>query len=166
PPNFYETSGNDNVTISVGGPGDSELPEWVTYDPNLQKFTINPPPGFVGEIQVEVTVEDDQGNEDGDTFSIIINEGEPDTPAAQDATNQSESPTNQQYAGVTDAEIRALWNTDNVFGTGLIDSEANDLSTTDTAGTDLQLASFGSLSGKIQSEQLLRDVTDLVADRS
>lgn len=133
-------------------------------DPSSLRFLVNPPEDFVGEVDIQITVEDSQGNEATDTFKIIIQEGEPDNQASL-----GESGENQGSKQAFNAQVRDLWNPDSIFGSdSLVADTADGLenSTFLTAEADLQLARFGAISTKLQSEHLLQDADVIVTDRT
>ena len=158
PQNFYATGdgSRDGVTISARGVGNCSLPDWLVFDPDTLRFSVNPPTDFVDVLDVEITVEDSDGNQAVDTFRLLIMEGEFE---GDEAADMAASEAAALFDQALVAEIRALWNTDSIFGEASLDGDVGGKQGYQGIAAEMSAARFGSVSGKIQSAQLLRDAT-------
>jgi len=63
----------DALSYSASLADDSALPSWLTFDTATQTFSGTPDNNDVGNIDVEVTVNDNEGETASDVFSLFIN---------------------------------------------------------------------------------------------
>ena len=52
------------------------LPAWITFDPRSGTFTAKPPADFSGELVIEVTARDEQGNEVKTQFRLRVGDAQ------------------------------------------------------------------------------------------
>ena len=58
---FQHASQPDGFTLSAAMADGSPLPSWVSFDPAAGTFTLRPPQGTVGDLQLTITARDRQG---------------------------------------------------------------------------------------------------------
>ena len=69
---FTHSDPNATITLSAKRPDGRDLPNWVSFDPRTGTFKITPPPGFEGELEIEVTARDEKGNEVKTQFKLNV----------------------------------------------------------------------------------------------
>jgi hypothetical protein len=63
------------------------LPAWITFDPRSGTFTAKPPADFSGELVIEVTARDEQGNEVKTQFRLRVGDAQL-VPAGRNALSE------------------------------------------------------------------------------
>jgi hypothetical protein len=64
---------------------DSNLPNWVQFDPSTGVFEVTPPKGFKGKLDLKVIARDDDGREAVAIFQMFIGEQTTDRPQSRDS---------------------------------------------------------------------------------
>lgn len=69
---FTHSDPNATITLSAKLEDGRDLPAWVSFDPRTGSFKVAPPPGHVGDLEIEVSARDDKGNEVKTKFKLTI----------------------------------------------------------------------------------------------
>lgn len=69
---FTHSDPNATVTLSAKLEDGRDLPAWVSFDPRTGSFKVAPPPGYAGDLEIEVIARDDKGNEVKTKFKLTI----------------------------------------------------------------------------------------------
>jgi hypothetical protein len=72
PDAFAHTDPNASVALSATQADGQALPNWVSFDPQTGKFTMQPPPGAQGVVTIKVVARDDSGKEAVTTFKVVL----------------------------------------------------------------------------------------------
>ncbi|WP_119680974.1 DUF4347 domain-containing protein [Indioceanicola profundi] len=92
PPRTFVAIGSASVTVEATLADGSPLPSWISFDPATGTFTIAPPPGTEGEIEVRVTARTSNGQSAATEFGIEIGRGNVQAPGLQRAPGQQQAP--------------------------------------------------------------------------
>lgn len=67
---FVAPSESVSLTVSARLANGRPLPSWLSFNPASGSFQGTPPPGFRGELTIEVVARDNQGHEAHTTFKL------------------------------------------------------------------------------------------------
>jgi len=87
---FMVSTPGQQLTLTAEQANGTPLPPWLSFNSNTRRFEGQPPPNFVGELNLKVTARDGQGGEAEAQFRLQI--GSPDN-AVPDAIQVPNSPT-------------------------------------------------------------------------
>ena len=77
---FSDIDSGDTLTYSarlvVDGAYETDLPEWLSFDPQTRTFSGTPPAGETGEFEIRVIATDLAGATASESFTLTIEEGE------------------------------------------------------------------------------------------
>jgi hypothetical protein len=107
---FAHTRSEAILTLVARQSNGQPLPGWVLFNPQAGTFTVTPPPGFTGELEIQVTARDNDGREAAATFKFNVGSGlQPDTrpqgdqaPAPAPAPAPGATPPRTGRLGVSD----------------------------------------------------------------
>jgi hypothetical protein len=85
---FIHSSKDAVIRLQAKQADDSNLPNWVQFDPATGVFTVTPPPDFKGKLDLKVLARDDDGREALAMFQMFI--GEQTAPQPQSRESFSE----------------------------------------------------------------------------
>lgn len=95
PPRTFLAEGAMQITIEASMADGRPLPSWVRFDPREGSFTLKPPAGFDGSLEVRVTAHTEQGRSASAVFKIAIS-GKGDENAARGDIAQSKPSLSEQ----------------------------------------------------------------------
>ncbi|MFM8769922.1 MAG: putative Ig domain-containing protein, partial [Rubrivivax sp.] len=72
---FAHTRAEAVLTVVARQPNGDPLPPWILFNPQAGTFTVTPPPGFTGEVQIQVIARDNDGREALATFKFNVGSG-------------------------------------------------------------------------------------------
>jgi hypothetical protein len=72
---FAHTKPDATVVLTAKLVDGQDLPAWIRFDPRSGTFQINPPPGLVEELRINVTARDGEGREASSIFRFFIGDG-------------------------------------------------------------------------------------------
>ncbi|NJN12549.1 MAG: hypothetical protein HC815_33155 [Richelia sp. RM1_1_1] len=81
---FNDVDALDELTYSVTLEDDSELPDWLTFNPETRTFSGTPTNDNVGNLNIKVVATDKQGTTASDTFTLEV-ENTNDVPTLESA---------------------------------------------------------------------------------
>jgi hypothetical protein len=87
---FMVSTPGQQLALTAEQANGTPLPPWLSFNSNTRRFEGQPPPNFVGELNLKVTARDGQGGEAEAQFRLQI--GSPDN-AVPDAIQVPNSPT-------------------------------------------------------------------------
>jgi hypothetical protein len=100
---FRHTDPNAQVAVLATQADGSPLPEWLRINLTTGRVVVQPPPDFVGVVEVRLAARDAAGNRAETTFTITVGEGE----VAESPTPQA--PADQRSSIDTPADIAVLF---------------------------------------------------------
>lgn len=69
---FVHTDANATVSLEAVQADGAPLPAWMAFDPASGTFTVEPPPGVEGTVEVRVIARDSEGREAVTIFKIKV----------------------------------------------------------------------------------------------
>jgi hypothetical protein len=69
---FVHSRADATVLLQAKLANGAPLPGWISFDPRSGTFTTQPPEDFSGEVVIEVTARDEQGNEVKTQFRLRV----------------------------------------------------------------------------------------------
>jgi hypothetical protein len=72
---FVHTKADASILLTAKLVDGQDLPAWIRFDPRSGTFQINPPPGLVEELRINVTARDGEGREASSIFRFFIGDG-------------------------------------------------------------------------------------------
>lgn len=123
---FDDIDAGDNLTLNATLSDGSALPNWLSFDANIQTFSGTPGNNDVGSLDIKVTATDVGGLSVDDTFSVIVN-------------NTNDAPM------VSNAIADQTTNEDNAFNSVLPISTFDDIDAGDNLTLSATLADGGTL---------------------
>ena len=97
---FAHTRAEAVLTVTAQQTNGQPLPNWVLFNAQAGTFLVTPPPGFTGELEVQVIVRDTDGREATANFKFNVGAGTMiDTRPPAD---QAPAPRPQGRLGITD----------------------------------------------------------------
>ena len=85
---FIHSNKDAVIKLEAKQTDNSSLPNWVQFDPVSGVFTVTPPKGFKGKLDLKVVARDDDGREATALFQLFV--GEQDAPRPQSREGLSE----------------------------------------------------------------------------
>lgn len=98
PRRTFLAEGAMQITIEATMADGRPLPSWVRFDPREGSFTLNPPPGFEGSLEVRVSARTEQGQSASAEFKIVV--------AGKDEENSARSEPAQSKPSLSE-QLRA-----------------------------------------------------------
>ncbi len=83
PADMFSDPEGDPLQYSVRMADGSQLPAWMTIDPDTMTLSGNAPHASAGTYEIEILAKDDKNAQNSDTFSIVIQQGNA-VPVARD----------------------------------------------------------------------------------
>jgi hypothetical protein len=71
---FKHSDANAKVTVNATMADGRPLPDWIKFDPVSGRFTVTPPEGSSGAMDIKVTARDEKGNVAATQFLLHITE--------------------------------------------------------------------------------------------
>jgi hypothetical protein len=103
---FAHTRAEAVLTLVARQTNGQPLPPWVMFNPQSGTFMVTPPPGFTGEIEIQVIARDNDGREASANFKFNVGSGaqrDGQSPADRPATPQpGATPPRQGHLGITE----------------------------------------------------------------
>ena len=72
---FAHTRAEAVLTVVARQTNGQPLPPWVLFNPQAGTFTVTPPPGFTGELEIQVIARDNDGREAAANFKFNVGSG-------------------------------------------------------------------------------------------
>lgn len=72
PSNIFSDPDDDDITLSASLQDDSELPEWLSFEPSSGEFSGTPLSADIGTITIKVTADDGLGESVSDEFELEV----------------------------------------------------------------------------------------------
>lgn len=72
---FAHTRPEAVLTVTARLTDGRPLPNWVLFNPQSGTFTVTPPPGFTGELEIQVIARDNDGREATANFKFNVGSG-------------------------------------------------------------------------------------------
>ena len=82
---FIHSNKDAVIKLQAKQADDSNLPNWVQFDPSTGVFEVTPPKGFKGKLDLKVIARDDDGREAVAIFQMFIGEQTTDRPQSRDS---------------------------------------------------------------------------------
>lgn len=82
---FIHSNKDAVVKLEAKQADDSNLPNWVQFDPNTGVFEVTPPKDFKGKLDLKVIARDDDGREAVAIFQMFIGEQTTDRPQSRES---------------------------------------------------------------------------------
>lgn len=73
---FVHARADATILLQAKLASGDNLPAWITFDPRSGTFTAKPPADFSGELVIEVTARDEQGNEVKTQFRLRVGDAQ------------------------------------------------------------------------------------------
>ena len=77
PANTFSDADSDSLTYTATKSDDTDLPAWLSFDPNTRTFSGTPQAANIGTVSVKVTANDSNGGTISDTFNIVVSNAAP-----------------------------------------------------------------------------------------
>ena len=85
---FIHSSKDAVIRLQAKQADDSNLPNWVQFDPVTGVFTLTPPPDFKGKLDLKILARDDDGREAVALFQMFIGEQTAPQPQSRDSFSE------------------------------------------------------------------------------
>lgn len=72
---FAHTRAEAVLTVIARQTNGDPLPPWVLFNPQAGTFTVTPPPGFTGQLEIQVIARDNDGREAAANFKFNVGSG-------------------------------------------------------------------------------------------
>jgi hypothetical protein len=97
---FAHTRADAVLSVDAKQTDGQPLPSWMQFDSQAGTFRVNPPPGFSGTLEIQITARDTEGRAVSANFKFSVGETAPSpAPATQPS---SEAPRPQSRTGLSD----------------------------------------------------------------
>lgn len=72
---FAHTRSEAVLTVIARQVNGNPLPPWILFNPQSGTFTVTPPPGFTGQLEIQVIARDNDGREAAANFKFNVGSG-------------------------------------------------------------------------------------------